>query len=102
MNERYFTYDESPLHPNRFMISPIIENLPIQRIDGSLNLLPARLLKLTYASYLRFCRDVLGAEIIGKNSYYPVPYFKKNKEFIQFIEFLNARAKLVIYETRTI
>jgi hypothetical protein len=53
---------------------------------------------LTYAQYLRMCRDCFGAEIIGKGSNYPVAYFKFSKGLNDLIEQLNARANLVLWE----
>jgi hypothetical protein len=48
--------------------------------------------------YCRFCRDVLGAEIVGKGSTYPVVYFKKNQDVLMFVRLLNTRANLVLWE----
>ena len=55
-------------------------------------------MNLSYANYLRMCRDCFGAEIIGRNSIYPVAYFKRSKEMDALIELLNARANLVLWE----
>ena len=59
-------------------------------------LLPS--LFLSYPQFLRMCRDCFGAEIIGKDSIYPVAYFKRGKEMDALIELLNARANLVLWE----
>jgi hypothetical protein len=53
---------------------------------------------LTYANYLRMCRDKYGAEIIGKGDRYPVAYFKLSQGLVDLIEELNARANLVLWE----
>ena len=53
---------------------------------------------LTYPQYLRMCRDCFGAEIIGKDSMYPVAYFKRSKELDALIDNLNARANMVLWE----
>ena len=50
----------------------------------------------TYANYLRYCRDVIGGEIVGKNEKYPIVYFKKNKALIDFVELLNKRTKEIL------
>lgn len=68
------------------------------QIRGSFNLMPARLIGLTYAQYLRFCRDVLGAKVVGKNSGYPIAYFRNTPEVQQFVKLLNERAKYAIFE----
>ena len=44
------------------------------------------------------CRDCFGAEIIGKDSMYPVAYFKRSKELDALIDNLNARANMVLWE----
>jgi hypothetical protein len=44
------------------------------------------------------CRDCFDAEIIGKDSMYPVAYFKFSEKLIDLIESLNARANLVLWE----
>jgi hypothetical protein len=53
---------------------------------------------LTYANYLRMCRDKYGAEIIGKGDRYPVAYFKLSQGLVDLVEELNARANLVLWE----
>ena len=47
------------------------DKLPLKYTRGSYAILAARVMNLTYANYCRMCRDLYGAEIIGKNSYYP-------------------------------
>lgn len=98
MNKKYFSYRESPYHPGLYSITPNFELLPLKHSRGSYNILCARLMNLSYAQYLRMCRDILGAEIIGKNRLYPVAYFKRSNLLIQFIKLLNARAELAMYE----
>ena len=51
---------------------------------------------LTYAQYLRMCRDIYGAEIIGKNNQYPIPYFKSNSSVSDLVRTLNTRMNLLI------
>ena len=65
---------------------------------SSWGVLPARILGIEYADYLRFCRDVLGAQVIGRGNKYPVPYFKRGKEVTQFIRLLNKRVELIFWE----
>ena len=95
---KVFYIDESASNPGMYMIRVNVDLIPFTTTIGSLNLLPARLLNLHYADYLRFCRDVLGAEIRGKNCYYPVAYFKKNLILEQFIKLLNARTEFILWE----
>ena len=71
--EKTFYLDESPHNPGYFLIRTNVGTIPFTTMVGSLNVLPARLLNLGYADYLRFCRDILGAELKGKNHLYPEP-----------------------------
>lgn len=82
----------------KYKISPIFENLPLYGTSGSFNLIAARLMGLTYAQFLRYCRDVHGAEIIGKQSLYPVAYFTKEKLPTTLLNELNRRAAALIKE----
>lgn len=91
MSKNYFFLEESPYQSGKWTIRINFDNLPPMRTEGSFNLLPARLLSLSYAEYLRYCRDVYGAEIIGKNNMYPVAYFKDNIIARELIKMLNDR-----------
>ena len=95
---KYFYYDESPIVPSYVILRPDLTQIPNGKMVSSWNILPARLLCISYADYLRFCRDILGAMVIGKNTRYPIPYFKVNKEFRQFVRLLNKRVELILWE----
>ena len=97
MSKRYFYLEESPYHPGKYGIYIDFDNLPPMKTTGSYNLLPARLLGLSYAEYLRFCRDELGAEITGKKNMYPVAYFSDEKTAAGLIGTLNSRMAIVEY-----
>lgn len=96
MTKRYFYLEESPYHPGKYKISMNFDMLPGICTTGSYNLLSARLLGLSYAEYLRYCRDIYKAEIIGKNNMYPVAYFKDNIAAGDLIRTLNSRMELLI------
>ena len=98
MKKECFFYEESPYNPGKYVISLNHDNMPLFFLRGSYNLLPARLLNLSYPQYLRMCRDLIGAEIIGKGHKYPVAYFKKDKLLFQLVKLLNARANLALIE----
>lgn len=98
IKKEYFFLEESPYHPGKYTICLNFDNLPEMRTSGSFNLLPARLLNLSYAQYLRFCRDIVGGEIIGKNNIYPVAYFKKTITTNAFLRTLNSYMALVMWE----
>ena len=94
-----FTLEESPYRPGKYTIRINFDKFPSQlSTGGSFNLLPARLLNLSYAQYLRFCRDIVGGEIVGKKTVYPIAYFDKTMTTNAFIRLLNSRMNLVIWE----
>lgn len=97
MSKKYFISEESPYHPGKFIVRPVHDNLPLTRTIGSYNILAARLLNLSYANYLRMCRDLYGAEIIGKNHLYPVAYFNgETEELKELIKLLNKNTEKVL------
>ena len=93
-----FIKDESASYPGKYIIRPVHENFHLDSTEGSFGVICARLLGLSYANYLRMCRDCFGAEVMGKNSMYPVAYFKRSKELDAVIDNLNARANMVLWE----
>jgi hypothetical protein len=95
---KIFYRDESASHPGKYMIRVDAEKFFLNYTEGSFNVIQARLFGLTYANYLRMCRDIYGAEIVGKNSGYPYAIFKFSKGLEDLIEQLNARANLVLWE----
>ena len=95
----YFVLEESPSRPGKYTIRLDFDKfLSKLSTSGSFNLLPARLLNLSYAQYLRFCRDIVGGEIVGKKSIYPVAYFNKTMTTNAFVRLLNSRMNLVVWE----
>ena len=95
---KVFYRDESASYPGKYMIRVDLEKFHLDSTKGSYNAIGARLMGLTYANYLRMCRDIYKAEIVGKNSTYPYPVFKLSKELEDLIEQLNTRASLVLWE----
>ncbi len=87
----YFVLDETPLNRKNYMLRPNFDNEEIEwtGLQGSWNVLPARVLGISYDTYLRFCRDELGARIVGKEGRYPYPYFQMNQATKDFLVFLN-------------
>lgn len=84
---------------HKFRIIPIVENFYLTDMpeEGHLDVICARLMRLSYAEYLRFCRDVLGADCKMYNGF-PIAIFPKNDLTHQFVRNLNARANLVLWE----
>ena len=95
---KVFYRDEVASHPGKYMIRADLDAFHLNFTEGSFNVIGARLMGLTYAQYLRMCRDCFGAEIIGKGGYYPYPIFGFTKELSDLIDNLNARANLVLWE----
>ena len=93
-----FEYVESASYPGKYLISPIHDNFYLKTTEGSFNVICARLFNLSYAQYLRMCRDCFGAEIVGKGNKYPVAYFKRSEELKALVDLLNARANFVLWE----
>ncbi len=74
MNKKIFFAEE---HPEGYMIKVNYEVLDFEKnkFMGSYGVLAARVLGLSFADWLRYCRDEHGAKIRGKNAYYPYPLF---------------------------
>jgi hypothetical protein len=96
MNKQYFKLEESISNPGKYTIGFDLELCPL-RTEGSFNVLAARTMGLSYADYLRMCRDCLGAEIQGKNTLYPVAYFKKTQNLVAFVRLLNVRFHIIVW-----
>jgi hypothetical protein len=95
---KIFYREESASYPGKYIIRVDLDKFHLNYTEGSYNVIGARLMGLTYAQYLRLCRDCFGAEIIGKDSTYPVAYFKLSDGLNNLLDQLNARANLVLWE----
>lgn len=90
-----FYVEESPIMAGKYLIRPNHDKLRLEHTNGSFNIITARCLGLTYANYLRLCRDRYGATIIGKGHKYPVAYFNKVPAE-ELVKTLNQRAKEIL------
>lgn len=96
---KYFYLEESPIYKNKNLIRAYIDKLPFPNgTNGSYNVLEARVMNLSYAEYLRYARDRLGAELIGKNHKYVIPYFDLNETTQMFVKLLNKRMDYIMNE----
>ena len=95
---KVFYRDESATQPGKYLIRADQDKFHLDSTEGSFNVICARLMGLTYAQYLRMCRDCFGAEIVGKGDTYPVAYFKLSQELQDLLDNLNVRANLVLWE----
>ena len=99
--KKIFYFREYEGEPNRYTLTidyDLAHEFYIKSTEGSYNILFARVLNMDYPTFLRFCRDVGGAELIGKNSLYVYPVFKKTSEAIQILDMLNAQMNLIKWE----
>lgn len=96
---RYFYFESAPTVKDKYIIKVKKEELPfISKNKGSYNVFIARILNLSYADYLRYCRDRLGADLMGKNKRYVIPYFDRNETTEMFLKLLNDRMKYILNE----
>lgn len=97
--EKYFKLEESPIYKNKYIITMDYEKFLFPNgTEGSYQVFVARLLNLSYADYLRYARDRLGAELVGKKSKYIAAYFDKNQTTDMFIRLLNKRMDYIMNE----
>lgn len=96
MRKTYFYLEE--VQDGKYMIRLNHDKFFCFYTEGSYNVLPARIMNMSYATYLRYCRDVLGAEVYGKEHRYPIAYFRNDPLTRQFIKLLNAMAGLIEFE----
>lgn len=97
--KKYFYLEESPAYKNKYVIR-LNHDLFLfpHGTSGSYNVFIARLLNLSYADYLRYSRDRLGAELVGKNTRYVIPYYNNDTNTLAFIRLLNSRMEFIMNE----
>ena len=99
MMEKYFYLEESPIYKNKYIIRLNHDKFLFPTgTSGSYNVFIARVLNLSYADYLRYSRDRLGAELVGKQSRYVVAYYDKNQTTEAFVKLLNKRMEYIMHE----
>ena len=97
--EKYFYLEESPIYKNKYIIRLNHDKFLFPTgTSGSYNVFIARVLNLSYADYLRYSRDRLGAELVGKQSRYVVAYYDKNQATEAFVKLLNKRMEYIMHE----
>lgn len=97
MSKRIFKFESSPIMQNKkYIITIDTQAFNMQSTTGSFNIIAARLMGLSYPQYLRMCRDVFGATIVGKNTNYPVAYFDMGDGLLALLNSLNKRANCVL------
>lgn len=93
--KKYFYAEESAVS-GRMLIKANLELLPVHSIIGSYTILCARLMELSFPQFLRMCRDIYGAEIVGRGHMYPAVYFERGKKLDTLLTVLNKKAQWVI------
>ena len=93
--EKYFYKEKSP-YKNKYTININFDKFPPMNTEGSFNVLCGRLLGLSYPDYLRMCRDIFEADIIGKGNLYPVPYFDNDESLQIILKLLNKKMELIM------
>ena len=93
---KVFELEESGYQPNKYILRFHPDRFYCENTTGSFAVMAARVAGLPYGMYCRFCRDVLGAEVVGKGNTYPIVYFQNTNEVRKFINLLNERANKII------
>lgn len=96
MSNKYFHCEESFANLGKYIIRPNFDKLPLKCTIGSYNILPARLMNLSYAQYLRMCRDIYGAEVTGKKTMYPIAYFSNEEQAAKLLKELDKRVEKLL------
>lgn len=95
--KEYFFLEESPYYEKKYTLRLKIDELPFPNgTSGSYGVLMARLLNLSYIDALRYVRDRLGADLMGKGHTYIVPYFENTPVVQQFVKLLNRRLQYTL------
>lgn len=89
----YFSVEQSPYSPTGEWVIKIKEYVAKQYypVQGSLNVLFARIMGLSYAEFLRYVRDHYNARLVGKNHKYPFFYFPTQSDATMAAEELDKR-----------
>lgn len=90
----YFVVEISPIS-NKYIVLPNHSALKIGPTKGSYAILGARLFGLSYADYLRMCRDVYHANLVGKNHRYISVLFDSEADANSLASSLNERVKFL-------
>ena len=64
---------------NEYLYNAALEKIPFERI-GSWNVLPARILGISYPEYLRYARDKYNGTLYGKGQKYPIVKFDNQED----------------------
>ena len=97
--KKYFYLEEASSYKNKYIIKLNHELFLFPHgTSGSYNVFVARVLNLSYADYLRYARDRIGAELIGKNTRYVMAYYNNDANTAALIKLLNTRMEYIMNE----
>lgn len=101
MTMKYFKVIDAPYDNGHYIISGTDSYYNYFKwTDGSYNVYHARIMGLTYASYLRMARDVYGAGLRGKGHKYPTAYFNNKKDAEKLARVLDERLSYLIRNSK--
>lgn len=101
MTMKYFRVIDAPYDNGHYIISGTDSYYNYFKwTDGSYNVYHARIMGLTYASYLRMARDVYGAGLRGKGHKYPTAYFNSRAEAEKLAKVLDERLSYLIKNSK--
>lgn len=93
----YFYLEHSPIYQDKYIIRFDYDaSLFTAGTSGSYDVFISRLLNLSYADYLRYARDRLGAQLIGKNSRHVTVLYDYTAK--PLVNLLNKRLEYIINE----
>lgn len=90
----WFYIDKSPVSGKYFIYNHL--DFPLKH-GGSYSIFCARMLGLSFAQYLRMCRDIFNGELVGKEGYTKV-YFENERDAKPLVELLNKTYNLIKLE----
>lgn len=94
---KYFKVIEAPYRNGYYLISGTDNFYEYFKwTDSSYSVYQARIMGLTYASYLRMARDKFGAELRGKGHKYVSFHFQERKEAERLARILDKRLNYLI------
>lgn len=98
---KYFKVIDAPYDNGHYIISGTDEYYSYFKwTDGSYNVYHARIMGLTYASYLRMARDNFNAGLRGKGHKYPTAYFDNRKDAEKLAKVLDERLSYLIRNSK--
>lgn len=97
-NEAIFSIEESAAYPKKYKLVFNPAKFRTTSTTGSYLVMGARVLGISYPSFLRLCRDSFDAELYGKNTLYPLVVFPDKLKANLLCRTLNAFANDIMYE----